>query len=52
LWKKKTGKKPFETDDLRELLKGNDAQRLELMLVLISFTVSAKAGSFFIFFST
>ena len=28
------------------------AHRLELMLVLISFTVSAKAGSFFIFFST
>ena len=27
-------------------------QRLELMLVLISLTVSAKAGSFFIFFST
>ena len=27
-------------------------QRLELMLVLISLTVSAKAASFFIFFST
>ena len=31
---------------------GKTTHRLELMLVLISLTVSAKAGSFFIFFST
>ena len=30
----------------------NVSYRLELILVLISFTVSAKEGSFFIFFST
>ena len=32
--------------------KDAENYRLELMLVLISLTVSAKAGSFFIFFST
>ncbi len=32
-------------------LKSRNGYRLELMLVLISFTVSAKAGSFFIFVS-
>ena len=37
----------FSTGDVGNRL----LQRLELMLVLISFTVSAKAGSFFIFFS-
>ena len=37
----------FSTGDVEKL-----AHRLELMLVFISLTVSAKAGSFFIFFST
>ena len=42
----------FSTEEFSFSTRFVENQRLELMLVLISLTVSAKAGSFFIFFST